>query len=38
VTQALRIKLADLKNMPRTTVTLVEDGQRISYEGVLVGK
>jgi hypothetical protein len=38
VTQTLRIKLADLKNMPRTTVTLGEDGQRISYEGVLVGE
>jgi Oxidoreductase molybdopterin binding domain len=38
VAQALSIKPADLKAMPRTTVTVSENGQQISYEGVLVGE
>jgi len=38
VTQPLTIKPADLKTMPRTTVTVSADGQQNSYEGVLVGE
>jgi DMSO/TMAO reductase YedYZ molybdopterin-dependent catalytic subunit len=38
VTQALTITTADLKAMPRTTVTISEEGRQISYEGVLVGE
>src|ERR1700736_3342438 len=38
VTQALPIPPADLKTMPRTTVTVSEEGRQISYEGVLVGE
>jgi molybdopterin-dependent oxidoreductase-like protein protein len=38
VPQALSIKPADLKAMPRTTVTVREVGQQTSYEGVLVGE
>jgi DMSO/TMAO reductase YedYZ molybdopterin-dependent catalytic subunit len=39
VTQALTINPADLKAMPRTTVTVSEEGGRqVSYEGVLVGE
>jgi DMSO/TMAO reductase YedYZ molybdopterin-dependent catalytic subunit len=38
VTQPLTIKPADLKTMPRTTVTVSEEGRQISYEGVLVGE
>ena len=38
VAQALIIKPADLKAMPRTTVTVSEEGRQVSYEGVLVGE
>jgi DMSO/TMAO reductase YedYZ molybdopterin-dependent catalytic subunit len=38
VTQALTITTADLKAMPRTMVTVTEEGRQISYEGVLVGE
>jgi hypothetical protein len=38
VTQTLTIKPADLKAMPRTTVTVSEEGKQINYEGVLVGE
>jgi DMSO/TMAO reductase YedYZ molybdopterin-dependent catalytic subunit len=38
VTQALTLKPSDLKTMPRTTVTVTEEGREISYEGVLVGE
>jgi hypothetical protein len=38
VTQALTIAPGDLKTMPRTTVTVSEEGRQISYEGVLVGE
>jgi hypothetical protein len=38
VAQALSIKPADLKAMPRTTVTVSEEGRQVSYEGVLVGE
>jgi Oxidoreductase molybdopterin binding domain len=38
VTQTLSIKPADLKAMPRTSVTVTENGEQISYEGVLVGE
>ena len=38
VTQALTITPADLKAMPRTTVTVSEEGKQITYEGVLVGE
>ena len=38
VAQALTITLADLKAMPRTTVTVGEGAQQTTYEGVLVGE
>jgi hypothetical protein len=38
VTGPLTIAPADLKNMPRTTVTVSEEGRQVSYEGVLVGE
>jgi DMSO/TMAO reductase YedYZ molybdopterin-dependent catalytic subunit len=38
VAQPLTIKPADLKTMPRTTVTVSEEGRQVSYEGVLVGE
>jgi DMSO/TMAO reductase YedYZ molybdopterin-dependent catalytic subunit len=38
VTQALTITPADLKAMPRTTVTVSEESRQIRYEGVLVGE
>jgi DMSO/TMAO reductase YedYZ molybdopterin-dependent catalytic subunit len=38
VTQTLTIKSADLKTLPRTTVTVSEAGRQVSYEGVLVGE
>src|SRR5882757_6792859 len=38
VTQALTVTAADLKAMPRTTVTVSEEGREIKYEGVLVGE
>src|SRR5450432_1569010 len=37
VTRPLTLTPADLKAMPRTTVTVSEDGRQIQYEGVLVG-
>jgi DMSO/TMAO reductase YedYZ molybdopterin-dependent catalytic subunit len=38
VSQALTITPADLKAMPRTMVTVSEEGRQIGYEGVLVGE
>ena len=38
VTQPLTIKPADLKAMPRTIVTVSEEGREVKYEGVLVGE
>ena len=38
VTQPLTVTPADLKAMPRTTVTVAEEGREIKYEGVLVGE
>src|SRR5262245_25315045 len=38
VTQPLTLEPADLKSMPRTTVTVSEQGRDIAYEGVLVGE
>jgi DMSO/TMAO reductase YedYZ molybdopterin-dependent catalytic subunit len=38
VTQALTLKPSDLKSMPRTTVTVSEEGREVKYEGVLVGE
>src|SRR5262245_48932496 len=38
VTQPLTLKPAELKSMPRTTVTVSEQGRDIAYEGVLVGE
>ena len=38
VTQGLTITPGDLKAMPRTTVTVSEEGRQVSYEGVLVGE
>jgi len=38
VTQTLTIAPGDLKTMPRTTVTVSEEGRQVSYEGVLVGE
>src|SRR5215467_4990380 len=37
VTKPLTITSADLKALPRTTVTLKADGRDVKYEGVLVG-
>jgi DMSO/TMAO reductase YedYZ molybdopterin-dependent catalytic subunit len=38
VTQTLTITPAELKSMPRTKVTVSEQGRDIEYEGVLVGE
>jgi len=38
VQQALTLMPADIKAMPRTTVTVSEEGREIRYEGVLVGE
>jgi DMSO/TMAO reductase YedYZ molybdopterin-dependent catalytic subunit len=38
VTQPLTVTPADLKAMPRTTITVAEEGREIKYEGVLVGE
>jgi hypothetical protein len=38
VTQTLIITPADLKTMPRTTVTVNEEGRQVNYDGVLVGE
>jgi hypothetical protein len=38
VTQPLSLQPAELKSMPRTTVTVTEEGREIKYEGVLVGE
>jgi DMSO/TMAO reductase YedYZ molybdopterin-dependent catalytic subunit len=38
VAQPLTITAGELKTMPRTTVTVSEEGRQISYEGVLVGE
>jgi len=38
VTQTLTVTAADLKAMPRTTVTVTEEGREIKYDGVLVGE
>jgi DMSO/TMAO reductase YedYZ molybdopterin-dependent catalytic subunit len=38
VTRPLTLTPADLKAMPRTTVTVSEDGRQVQYEGVLVSE
>src|SRR5262249_37459160 len=38
VTHALTVSAADLKSMPRTTVSISEYGREVKYEGVLVGE
>ena len=38
VTEPLSLQPAELKAMPRTTVTVSEEGREIKYEGVLVGE
>jgi hypothetical protein len=38
VTHALTLTPADLKTMPRTTVTINEQGRDVKYTGVLVGE
>ena len=38
VTRAMSITVADLKTMPRTTVTVSEEGREVKYDGVLVGE
>ena len=38
VTRAMSITPADLKAMPRTTVTVSEEGREVKYDGVLVGE
>jgi len=38
VTQPLSLEPSELKAMPRTTVTVNEEGRDIKYEGVLVGE
>ena len=38
VTQPLTVSTTELKAMPRTTVTVTEEGREIKYEGVLVGE
>jgi DMSO/TMAO reductase YedYZ molybdopterin-dependent catalytic subunit len=38
VPHAITITVADLKSMPRTTVSIQEDGHPVKYEGVLVGE
>src|SRR5262245_15785800 len=38
VTTTLTVTPADIKDMPRTTVTVAEEGRQVSYEGVLVGE
>src|SRR5262245_23762959 len=38
VPQPLTIAPADLKAMPRTTVTVSDEGRQTTYEGVLVGE
>jgi DMSO/TMAO reductase YedYZ molybdopterin-dependent catalytic subunit len=37
VSSPVLLTAADLKAMPRTTVTLKQDGRDVKYEGVLVG-
>jgi hypothetical protein len=38
VAQTLSIMPAELKTMPRTTVTVDDNGRQVRYEGVLVGE
>ena len=38
IPHALTLSAADLKGMPRTTVSIREDGRDVHYEGVLVGE
>jgi len=38
VTKPLSLSADDLKAMPRTTVTVSEEGREIKYDGVLVGE
>jgi DMSO/TMAO reductase YedYZ molybdopterin-dependent catalytic subunit len=38
VAQALTLTPADIKVLPRTTVTVTEEGREIKYEGVLVAE
>jgi DMSO/TMAO reductase YedYZ molybdopterin-dependent catalytic subunit len=37
IAKPLSLTLADIKAMPRTTVTIGDEGSRMAYEGVLVG-
>src|SRR5262245_47040622 len=38
VATTLTVTPADIKGMPRTTVTIAEEGREVKYEGVLVGE
>jgi DMSO/TMAO reductase YedYZ molybdopterin-dependent catalytic subunit len=38
VARPLTLTAQDLKTMPRTTVTLTEEGREVKYDGVLVGE
>jgi DMSO/TMAO reductase YedYZ molybdopterin-dependent catalytic subunit len=38
VTTTLTLTPADIKGMPRTSVTIAEEGREVKYEGVLVGE
>jgi len=38
VPHPLSLTPADIKGMPRTTVTVTEEGREVKYEGVLVGE
>jgi DMSO/TMAO reductase YedYZ molybdopterin-dependent catalytic subunit len=38
VTTTLTLTPTDIKGMPRTTVTIAEEGREVKYEGVLVGE
>jgi DMSO/TMAO reductase YedYZ molybdopterin-dependent catalytic subunit len=38
VTRPLTLSPAELKTMPRTTVTIVDQGREVKYTGVLVGE
>ena len=38
VPHPLTLTPADIKTMPRTTVTVSEEGREVTYEGVLVGE
>jgi DMSO/TMAO reductase YedYZ molybdopterin-dependent catalytic subunit len=38
VSTPMTVTARDIKTMPRTTVTLTEEGREVKYEGVLVGE